>query len=163
MTILTRQEILAYSNFTARKVATDKIRPFTEDDVSNVRGEFQQDDGGTFFLDLEGRRHQVILGRCLCIGTSPEDRRTTPQEKVDLYRYPVSDEDEEGFRFYRLKAPRSLTCYDISHPFLLDNENGGQLWHCPDPTGGYVVWDLQPANPMRVVQRAIFDQTYERV
>jgi hypothetical protein len=163
--ILTKQDIIMgnYSSFIAKKAVPDRIRPFTEDDVKNVRNEFQQDNGGTFFLDLEGRRHQVELGLCLCIGTSAQDRRTTSKAKVDLYRSPISGTDEEGFRLYQLKQARHLTCFDIPHAFDLDNENGTQLWQCRHSTGGYVVWDGQLTHSMRVIQRDIFEQTYERV
>lgn len=163
--MLTRQDIMSnYSSFIAKKATLDRIRPFTLDDVNNVHHQFQQDQEGTFFFDLEGRRHQVELGRCLVIGTRPEDRRTTTPEKVNRYRVPVGEADGEGFQFYRLKEPRLLTCFDIPHAFALDNQNGGQVWHCPALDGGYVVWDhLQPDSPMRVIQRDIFHQTYERV
>src|SRR5437667_1621315 len=104
--VLTRQDILSYPSFMAKKIAPDRIRPFTPEDVQNLHHAFLQDERGTHFFDLEGRRHQVELGRCLCIGISPEDRRATSQEKVDRYRYPVSAVDREGFRLYRLKEPR---------------------------------------------------------
>lgn len=163
--ILTKQAILTggYASFRARKVAPDKIRPLMPEDVRNERGEFLQDEQGTYFFDLEGRRHEVRLGRCLVIGVSAEDRRTTSPEKVDRYRYPVSPADEEGFRQYQLKEPRLLTCFDIPHSFLLDNENGAALWQCRCSTGGYVVWDGQPTSVMRVIQRSIFGQTYEKM
>ena len=99
----------------------------------------------------------------LVIGTSAEDRRTMLREKVERYRYSVSPADEEGFRFYQLREPRLLTCFDIPHPFLLDNENGAARWQCRHPTGGYVVWDGQKASVMRVIQRDIFEKTYQRV
>lgn len=161
--ILTRVDILGnYPSFLARKAVADRIRPFTQEDVDNIHNEFLQDGGGTHFFDLEGRRHQVKLGLCLCIGIGPQDRRSTSQQKVDRYRYPISPPDEEGFRLYRLKEPRLLTCYDIPHPFDLDNENGTALWQCRHPTGGYVVWDGEQTNSMRVIQRDIFEQTYVR-
>jgi hypothetical protein len=163
--VLTKQDILTgnYPSFKAMKVAPDRIRAVTSEDVRNDRNEFQQDERGTHFFDLEGRRHQVEMGKCLVIGTSPEDRRATSQEKVDRYRYPVSSVDGEGFRLYRLKDPRVLICYDIPHAFDLDNQNGAARWQCKHPTGGYIVWDGNPASSMRVIQREIFDQTYERV
>ena len=163
--ILTKQDILTggYTSFMAKKAVADRIRPFTQNDVDNVHQEFEQDEHGTYFLDLEGRRHGVELGRCLVIGVSAEDRRTTSQEKVDRYRYPVSSADEEGFRLYQLKEPRLLTCFDIPHPFDLDNENGAARWQCRHQACGYVVWDGQNASGMRVIQRDIFEKTYKRV
>ena len=160
--VLTKQDVIGYPGFIAKKVAPDRIRPFTQIDVDNTHNEFQQDERGTHFFDLEGRRHQVELGKCLVIGASPEDRRATSLEKVERYRYPVSSVDGEGFRLYRLKQPRMLTCYDIPYAFDLDNQNGAAHWQCRHPAGGYVVWDGDPASVMRVIQREIFDQTYER-
>lgn len=164
--VLTKEVVLggSYLKFIAKKVALDRIRPFTQDDVDNIHGEFFQDEQETYFFDLEGRRHKVRIGYCLCIGTSLEDRRATAQKKVDLYRDPVSELDEEGFRLYKLKEPRPLTCFDIPHPFYLDNQNETQLWECLHPKGGYIVWDeKQPELPLRVIQRDIFDITYEAV
>ena len=149
--VLTKQDVIDYPSFIAKKVAPDRIRVFTSDDIDNVHNEFLQDESGTHFFDLEGRRHQVEMGKCLVIGTSPEDRRTTLLEKVERYRYPISSLDGEGFRLYRLKDPRLLTCYDIPHPFDLDNGNGTAQWQCRHPTGGYVVWDGDPASSMRVI------------
>lgn len=163
--VLTKQDILTgnYPGFMAKKIAPDRIRAFTSEDVRNDRNEFQQDELGTHFFDLEGRRHQVEMGKCLVIGTSPDDRRATTLEKVERYRYPISLPDGEGFRLYRLREPRLLTCYDIPHAFDLDNQNGAARWQCRHPTGGYVVWDGDKAHSLRVIQREIFDQTYERV
>ena len=162
--VLTKRDIILgdYHVFHARKVAADKIRPFTQDDVDNVNNEFLQDIEGVYFFDLEGRRHDVVLGKCLVIGTSPDDRRATTQEKVERYRIPISSPDTQGFRLYRLKHPRPLSSYDIPHPFDLDNDNGAALWQCRNATGGYVVWDGDPHSSLRVIQREIFDKTYER-
>lgn len=163
--VLTKRDIILgnYRVFHARKVAPDRIRAFTQEDVDNVNNEFQQDVEGTYFFDLEGRRHSVEVGKCLVVGTGPEDRRSTSQEKVERYREPISTPDAQGFQLYRLKKPRPLSCYDIPHPFDLYNENGAARWQCRHPNGGYVVWDGDPTSSMRVIQREIFDQTYERV
>jgi hypothetical protein len=161
---LTPKEVMTYPQFPARKTAPTKIRSFTEEDVENVRGEFQQDAEGTFFLDLENRRQKVEVGRCLCVGTSPQDRWTSSQKRVDQERVAVGPADEAGFRRYVMKNPTRLTCFDIGHPFALDNEDGKEAWECQDPSGGYITWNrvTGQGSIMRVVQRTPFDATYER-
>lgn len=69
-----------------KNVAT-KIRPFTE-----------HDDLGSTFKDLEGREHQVELGRCFCVGVDGE-RWTCSVTSLERDR--VSDPDAEGFCLYQ--------------------------------------------------------------
>lgn len=54
--ILTKQAILTggYASFRARKVAPDKIRPLMPEDVRNDRGEFEQDESGTYLSSSGG-------------------------------------------------------------------------------------------------------------
>ncbi len=165
MKMLKAQDVFSYPRFLAKKVAPTRIRPFIEDDVQNVNGEFLQDARGTFFWDLEQRRQRVEIGRCLLVGTSPQDRWTTSTESVVRDRVAIGPADEDGFRLYVIKDPTSLTCFDINHAFSFDPGDGTTPWICENPAGGYIVWNgiADEGSTMRVVQRPIFNLTYERV
>jgi hypothetical protein len=163
--MLTPRDVTLYPRLTAKKVAPTRIRPFTDEDVKNVHNEFLRDQSGTYFWDLEQRRQKVEIGRCLLVGVRPQDRWTSSEASVARERVAIGPADEAGFRRYLLKDPTPLTCFDIDHAFSLDNEDGKEPWTCDDASGAYVTWNgiMGQGSIMRVVQRAIFEQTYQRV
>lgn len=115
-----------------------------------------------FFFDLEGRRHEVTIGRCICIGVEGE-RWTSSLASVERERIPVSEADEQGYREYRMKEPTPVLCFDIPFPFML-RLAGKADWHCSDPTGAFITWNGKTGTDldMRVIKRSIFEKTYEQ-
>lgn len=114
------------------------------------------------FYDLEGRKHEVVVGRCICIGSEGE-RWTCSIASVDRDRYPIGEQDEHGYQEYKMKQPRPLRCFDISFPFTLVVP-GKVPWSCQDVAGAIITWngEVQEHLDMRIIQRSIFEKTYER-
>lgn len=158
---LTAEDILERSAFqSAIKVAGTRIRPFTEEDVLNKSGEFLVDAAGTFFLDLEMRRHTVQVGRYLCVGSQGE--RWTSSAKSMQDRVAVSMPDADGFRQYRQRAPHPVQAVILTEPFAL--EVHGDLWQS-QKDGGVITWNGKTGNElqMRVITRSAFSATYQMV
>jgi hypothetical protein len=127
-----------------------KIRPFTEQDRTTI---------GPTFCDLEGREHQVIVGRALCVGLQGE-RWTTSIASLERDRVAVSGPDSEGFRLYQMRNPQPVKVFDVPHPFMLVVR--GESWSCEDAVGGYITWNGKQGAElvMRVNQRSTFQATY---
>lgn len=150
--ILTPEQVLAaYHPTHWVKTASTRIKIIDEADVQKE----------TSFLDLEGRRHEVRIGRCLCIG--PQDERwTCSVESLERDRYPITDEDAEGYREYKMKHPRPVRCFEIPFPFVL--RINGEDWRCDDVAGGMITWNGKIGDRlvMRVIARSAFLLSYSR-
>ena len=139
------------------KSAPTRIRPFTEADVQRL---------GPSFLDLEGRTQRVEVGRCLCVGIEGE-QWTCSTSSLQRDRSPISEPDDEGFRLYQQRTPRSVLCFDLPFPFLLvvdtPDVHHEQRW-LSQADGAVITWNGQQgmALDMRVVKRSVFLATYER-
>jgi hypothetical protein len=146
---LTVDAVLAMPFRRAIKTASTKIRPITEQDVRDI---------GPTFLDLEGREQRVEVGRYLCIGVQGE--RWTCSEKSMQDRVAITELDEEGFRLYVQRDPKPVLVTLIEDPFWLMLP--GDRW---ESTGGAITWNghLGDQLIMRVVEKTIFEQTYQFV
>lgn len=139
--------ILTRSFRRALKTAPTKIRPITEADIAQI---------GSSFLDLEGREQRVEIGRYLCVGVQGE-RWTCSQKSMDE-RKAISDLDEEGYRLYIQRDPQPVLVTLVNEPFRLTMPDG-DVW---TSQAGAITWNGQHVDLiMRVVERSIFDQTYE--
>lgn len=150
--ILTPDQIIAEYSYTVWiKNTSTRIKVIQEADRQRE----------TSFLDSEGRTHEVKIGRCICVGPQGE-RWTCSVESLERDRYPVSTEDSEGYRQYRMKHPQPVRCFDIPFSFILQRDNGN--WQCDDIDGGIVTWNGKTGEglDMRVVMRSAFAVTYEQ-
>ncbi len=151
ITVLSIEQVLrAYTSLPYIKSVPTKIKQVTEEDIAYE----------PFFYDLEGRRHDLTTERCICIGPDGE-RWTTSQQSLERDRYPISEEDAEGYRLYLMRNPKAIQCFDISFPFALISK--GETWTCENANGGMITWNGKQGEDgdMRVIARTIFEQTYE--
>jgi len=145
--ILTPGDVLrAFDSASWIKVAPTRIRAITAEDVQSM---------GDSFLDLEGRRQRVAVGRYLCVGVQGE--RWTCSQIRD--RVLVSGPDSEGFRLYVQLDPKPVACFRLAFPFVL--QSGEKDWES-QPDGGIITWNgcTGPDLDMRVIERSIFRASY---
>lgn len=147
-TLTPDQLIQNYTSSLWMKCATTKIKIINESDMQKEAS----------FVDREGRTHDVIIGRCICVGAQGE-RWTCSVQSLQRDRYPVTEEDSEGYREYALIRPQCVAVFDIPFPFTLQH-NG--LWHCDDNSGGFITWNgvVGTVLVMRVVMRSAFMLSY---
>jgi hypothetical protein len=146
---LTAEGVLTLRSFRrAVKIAPVKIRPFTEQDVCDI---------GPFFLDLEQQVQRVELDRYLCIGVQGE--RWTCGERSMNARKAISEPDSEGFRLYVQRNPVVVLATLVDTPFLLSLPDGA----CWQSSAGVITWNGLSGEHliMRVVEKTIFQQTYQ--
>jgi len=142
-----------YERFFAIKTAGTWIKKLrTQEDVDSAMGERS-------FFDLEGKEHQVIIGRCICVGEAGE-RWTSSIASVERDRFPFGEPDGNGYQLHYILHPRPIACFVL--PFAFDLLTAKRTWHCE--TSGIVTWNGKYADEldMRVIQREIFDATYTR-
>ena len=157
MRILTPEQVITHYQYRIwRKTASTRIKQIlTEVDV--------QAELEPFFFDLEGRRHEIKIGRCICRGVEGE-RWTTSVESLLRDRYPVGEKDADGYQEYKMKNPRAVFCFDIPFPFIL-RIAGKADWQCSDTVGAIITWNGETENKlldMRVVKKSVFEKTYEQ-
>jgi hypothetical protein len=152
MRILTPEDVIQRYPYTlCLKYASTRIKIIDETDIAREAS----------FLDLEGRTHEVKLGRCICIGSQGE-RWTCSVESLKRDRYPVSESDAQGYRDYKMKQSQSVHCFDLPFPFTLLHKGE---WLCEESSGGIITWNGQhgEALDMRVVRRGVFTATYQAI
>ena len=146
---LTAEDVLTTGSFRrVVKTAPVKIRPFTEQDVLEI---------GPSFLDLEGRKQRVEVGRYLCVGIQGE-RWTCGKSSMEA-RKAISEPDTEAFRLYVQRNPQAVLVALIDEPFHLTLP-GGDDW---TSQAGVTTWNGLSGDQMimRVVEKDIFYQTYQ--
>lgn len=149
MRALTHADILAECTFRkAKKVIPVRIRPFTEADFAIFDGSKR---------DLEGKPLKADLKRCLCVGVEGElftcSMRTLREERIA-----ISEPDEEGFRWYRIRSTGPILATDIGYAFTLHSKSSWQS----QADGGIVTWNGKDDETceMRVFKRSIFEKSY---
>lgn len=136
----------------AIKTGTLHIRPFTEKDEKTFSPT----------RDLEGRLIRAKVGRCLCRGIEGELFDCSlwslqhERELVD----PAQEPDAEGFREYRMRAPRPIWYLVLDFPFRLAKPNG-DVWES-QPDGGVITWNGKSGSScvMQVKKTSIFMKSY---
>ena len=152
--ILTGEEVLAaYRPTFWKKNASTRIKKIVSQADLDTEPEHS-------FLDLEGRRHHLAIGRCICIGVEGE-RWTCSLSSLERDRDPVGEVDAQGYQEYKMKNPRSMRCFDIPFPFILVFP-GKAPWNCEDQDGAIITWNGKTGDllDMRVIKRSVFEATY---
>ena len=133
-----------------RKTTSFRVRArrLTEEDVKQRRGIIHTMEGPVAFQ----------AGDYLVRGIKGEEYPITPQNFAVLYDERSMEPDGEGFAWYR---PANLIhqAVQIAEPFTVERKAGGID---TGKAGDYLVRTGQGSNG-RVVDRTIFEQTYERV
>jgi hypothetical protein len=154
MQTITPEQLLTCQWTMWKKTAITRIKKIlTQADIES--------EPATFFFDLEGRRHEVAIGRCICVGIEGE-RWSCSLESLERDRYPVGDEDAQRYRPYKMRNPRPVRCFDLMYPFVLIISQKSP-WQCPDEEGAIITWNGEIGDKldMRVVKRSVFLRTYK--
>jgi hypothetical protein len=157
MRLLTFDQVIAgYPSSLWKKTATTRVKKLLT--LADVDSEPQR-----VFMDLEGRKHELKVGRCICIGVEGE-MWTCSLASLERERIPVGEPDEQGYQDYQQKHPLTLLCFDVPTAFTLLLPKG-EPWVCEDLSGGIVTWNGEWGDKliMRVIQRSIFHKTYSPV
>jgi len=142
----------SYERFYATKTSGTWIKKLlTQEDVDSV--------DETSFFDLEGREHQVVIGRCICRGVNGE-RWSSSLASVERDRYAVGEPDAQGYQLHYMVRPNPVLCFAIPHRFGLIGEKG--IWLCKER--GFITWNGKQGKEldMRVIEYDIFESTYTR-
>jgi hypothetical protein len=146
---LTNKEISELPFRSYRKVASFRLRarPLTQEDVEQRAGVIHTLEGPEAFEP----------GDVLARGIQGEEYPISPQAFGRLYDVETREPDPQGFALYR-PAPLVHQAVQISEPFTLERADGGFF---TGKAGDYVVRTLG-LEGARIVDRSIFEQTYER-
>ncbi len=143
-THITNDEINAFPFQAYRKAALLHARPLTQEDYQERQGIIQTREGSASFQP----------GDFLARGVQDEEWPITGVHFATSYEQ-VSEQDAEGFASYRAKD--TYQACQILEPFTLKRSKGDVL---TGKAGDYLV---RSGDRMWIIDRTIFEQSYERV
>lgn len=141
---ITNDEMNAFPFQSFRKIALLQARPLTEVDYQERQGIIQTREGSASFQP----------GDFLARGVQNEEWPITREHFATSYEQ-VSEHDAAGFASYRAKD--TYQAYQILEPFTLKRSKGDIL---AGKAGDYL---LRSGERMWIIDRTIFEQSYERV
>lgn len=146
---LTNKEISELPFRSYRKVASFRLRArrLTQEDVEQRAGVIHTMEGPVAFES----------GDYLARGIQGEEYPISPEAFGMLYEVDTLEPDPQGFAFYR-PTPLLHQAVQITEPFTVERADGSLF---TGKAGDYVVRTVGLEGG-RIVDRSIFEQTYER-